>query len=311
MSQSTLRREDQTRFWDRQAAYYSDAHMTNDNGGELAIVRMLCAEYVANGSTPCDIVTFGGADGCRDPRVVLDVFASTGIRPAEIYFNDLSSEMVMQARSKYLNTLSDGGISVLTLAGNMADVIDYIPHAPRRVVVGGYHIEAFLRSSEAEGYPLCGLDEYVRSADMLGEHLTLEWCDITKDGYEATGNIFRFNARESQDAALVSTILSSFNGHAIVKTSGALRVIARHAEGGEPFISHWYTDAGFRTLLSTGFGDRVLGLPLHRCVKGIVACIDPVGFRPTGMVTMLNNVIGNILPKDIVRNLAAINSISQ
>ncbi len=311
LSSTALRREDQKRFWDRQAATYGDSNMTNDNDGELAIVRQVCAEYAGISQTLNDIVTFGGADGCRDPRVVMDAFASGRMRPAAIYFNDLSPEMVMQARSKYLNVLSDRGISVLTLAGNVADVIDYIPYAPRRVVIGGYHIEAFLRASCAEGYPMCGLDEYVRSAEVIGNHFMLEWCDIAKDGYEPTGKIFHFNAHEVADIVLVRTMVSAFTGRAIVKASGALRVISRGTKDGEPFISHWYTEAGFRTLLSTGFGERALGLPLYRCAKGIVAYIDPIEDVPTGMVTMLNNVIGNILPKDVVRNLLAINAISR
>ncbi len=308
---SLLQREDQRRFWDRQAPHYSEANMTNDNDGELALVRQFCAEYATHSSELRDIVTFGGADGCRDPRVVIDAFASTGLRPAEIYFNDLSSEMVQQARNKYLNAYSDKGMSVLGLAGNVADVIDYIAHSPRRVVIGGYHIEAFLHASRSEGYSMCGLEEYIRSADILGSQFTLEWCDVGPTGYEPTGKIFHFDTRDTIDMTIVETVVSAFRGHTVVRNCGALRVIARHTQESEPFISHWYTDAGFRTLLSTGFGERTFGLPLRRCAKGIVVCIDPLMDRPTGMVTMLNNVIGNMLPKDVVRNLTAIDAISR
>jgi hypothetical protein len=88
-----LTREGQKTFWDRQAPDYGSADMT-DNKGEEILVRSLSSEVSARNEPLEDIVTLGGAVGCRDPLIVTDVLRKP---PARIYFNDLSDKMTRAA----------------------------------------------------------------------------------------------------------------------------------------------------------------------------------------------------------------------
>src|SRR3989344_4631480 len=87
--------EGQRLFWDRQTKYET-AQMTNDNSGELTVVGNLCRELAGNG-TIHDVVTLGGAVGCRDPDFVLEQLVRNGVRPREIWFNDLSEKLTERA----------------------------------------------------------------------------------------------------------------------------------------------------------------------------------------------------------------------
>ncbi len=91
----------QKTFWDRQASLYEKADMTVDNQGELMCVLKRCREISFK-----ELITLGGAVGCRDPKIILDDIISRNKKPLpRVLFNDLSSQQVAWAREKTLKTM--------------------------------------------------------------------------------------------------------------------------------------------------------------------------------------------------------------
>lgn len=305
-----LTTEGQRRFWDRQSADYGSADMTNDNEGELLLTRDLCDDYVRRSFELVDVVTLGGADGCRDPRIVCDTFALHGKRPQRIYFNDLSEKMVRQALGGHLLKYSPK-VNVVPLAGDIGTIAESIPRRPRRVIIGVYHLSAFTKAAPAHGFPRDGLTEYLENKKHFGSEFVLQWCKIVSGACTPSGVRIGFNAETViGDMKMLRSMLETIACVRAQKEAGALRVLSFNGYEGEFFVSHWYNRAGFLEMLRHAFGPRANHARIRRCAKGMVACIDPLERRPEGVLTILNNVVGNMLPEQVVGNLAAIHAMS-
>lgn len=90
--------ENQSAFWDAQSDVYEVADMTNDNQQEMDVVIGKCRELPYE-----DMVTLGGAVGCRDPKLILNdlLTRECAARPT-LFFNDLSPKQVQRAREVVL-----------------------------------------------------------------------------------------------------------------------------------------------------------------------------------------------------------------
>lgn len=138
----------QTAFWDAQAEGYEAADMTNDNSGELEIVLEKSREIMCD-----DIITLGGAVGCRDPKVILeDMLAQGKARTPKVVFNDLSEQQTRKA-VEILKPVTDLGVAITFAPGEIRNVCGHIPPAPRRLILGVYHSDAFFKSEPAAGLP--------------------------------------------------------------------------------------------------------------------------------------------------------------
>jgi hypothetical protein len=306
-----LSEDGQRRFWDTQSETYEHADMTIDNEGELALVRNYCAGVELGSVVMSDVVTFGGAVGCRDPRVACEALQSRDVYPREIYFNDLSDAMVRHALRTHLLPYRASGTRVIALPGNVADITSSIPKRPRRVIVGVYHVDAFTRALPENGYPRDGLSEYIQNRNALGSHFLFQWCRVESGSCVPSGLTIRFDADEACNEAMLRELLDSIVRARSDTEEGALRVVAGDTDKSLPFISHWFNESGFRRLLEYGFGQRANSARIDRCAKGMVACIDPLGRQPEGIVTVLNNVLGNMLPEHLGTNLSAIHQLSE
>lgn len=298
-------REGQEAFWNRQAPDYASRNMT-DNEGETVLVKTLSFDVTSHGHTVEDVVTLGGAVGCRDPLIV-----TTALRtpPKTIYFNDLSKEMTQAARKGALSEYDSVHTKIHLLPGPVHEIASSIPCRPRRVLIGVYRAAALTASLPLEGYGVSGVDEYLHSTEVLGETFLFEPLLIDASGeYRETGIRFLLNTMtaernlEKVKAGLEHSIRSG--------AANVIRVVGRH-EGKEGyFLSHWFTEGGIMALVRAAFGsDRIGSLSLERCAKGFVICIDPKE-PPQGIVTMLNNVLGNIIPDEQLATLVAIDALS-
>lgn len=298
---SVLDRAGQQAFWDRQAADYELADMTLDNGGELDLVRELCRQFCRTGYHAEDVVTLGGAVGSRDPKVVLEVLEHNGKRPTTVYFNDLSEPMTKKAVATELASYAAQG-ACKALPGPIHEAARLIVSRPRRIIVGIYRMDAFVSANPHYGYELDGLAEYQKNAEKIGTHLVIEPVCLSGDGYVVLPQRTTAYSGTPLPKHAAATIAARAQGSRF----DAMRVIGTHPGQEGFFLSHWYTEAGIRKLLSRCFSEQQLAnLSLMPCAKGFVICIDPPE-PPQGIVTILNNVVGNVLPHEQVATLRAI-----
>ena len=306
-----LTREAQVKFWDRQAGDYSTADMTT-NKGELALVRKFTEHFSKRGLSAEDVVTLGGANGCRDPLVVTEVLQlSDHSWQGGVFFNDLSSNMVAEARRTNLADFGKAG-QLQTMSGPIHEIAYAISHRPRRVLLGVYSTDAFVHDHPAFGYESAGLIEYLRNGSRLGNRFVIDVTHITQDGLYADEPEERMFIRNDDSEAYVERHRQALERIAKIAerepaTPLAFRVVGEH-EGEEGiFLSHWFTEAGFEALLKPRFVGHTI--EISTCAKGFVACIDPPE-QPKGIVTMLNNVLGNVLPEEQSPTLEAIRRFS-
>ena len=119
---------------------------------------------------------------------------------------------------------------------------------------------------------------------------------------------FIFLAEQARER--LSDVLASLKSFLVSGEVGAFRVIGQHANKPGFFLSHWFTEKGITDLIQSCFdSQRIRAMSLKPCGKGFVVCIDPVE-PPRGIVTLLNNVIGNVLPHEQMETLRAIDRVS-
>lgn len=303
-----LDRAGQQAFWDRQAPDYDAADMTLDNEGELKIVASISRDQLSKNGSIDDIVTLGGAVGSRDPKVVVDVIRESSSTLSHIYFNDLSSHMTSRAVSTVLRSYTDKTSGITALPGPIHEVGESIPCRPRRVVIGVYRARALVEAYPHLGYPLSGIEEYIKNSSIIGTRLIVEPLDIRNGVYGTPSIRLQLTADSSANdkSAVSNEIIRQLEKERV----DAIRVIGTHEHKEGFFISHWFTEEGIINLVRRSFKRERRGhLSIVPCAKGYVLCIDPTE-KPQGMVTILNNVIGNILPDEQIKTLEVIDKLS-
>ena len=303
-----LDRKGQQTFWDRQAPTYDLADMTLDNAGELKIVESLSRDFVTKCPVTSDIVTLGGAVGSRDPKTIIETMLELEHCPSHIYFNDLSVDMTRRAIDVTLQPYVAQGTRITAIPGPIHEIEEIIPRSPRRVILGAYRARALIEAYPHLGYPLSGIEEYLKNSAVIGSRLRIEPLDIRDGQYQKPTTCFFLTeaSTQSEKNAVCGEIIHQLE----VERVDAIRVVGTHEDKDGFFISHWFSEEGLMNLIRRSFNrDRRKYLSVMPCAKGYVVCIDPIE-NPRGIVTILNNVIGNILPHEQIMTLEAIDRIS-
>lgn len=303
----------QSAFWDAQAAIYEGADMTVDNCQEMDVVIEQCREI------PCsEIVTLGGAVGCRDPKMILEKLfpmSSSWRSWPRVVFNDLSFQQVEWAKGKVLKTYEDAGLKVTYFPGEIKNVCRNIGiRNPRRLIIGVYDCGSFFEAHPADGYPLCGYDEYLKNCEILGHEFLIDWMRYTPKGNLVScgvrSEIGSSDSLEDQEAVkTVLQIIYHGTNNGGFKDVIGLQIIGRSPNRNGFFLSHWYKSSGFKRMLVDVFPVDSFSIKEFHFAKGMVFVVDPVGREPRGVITVLNNVIGNVLPQSQFETLSAIREI--
>ncbi len=306
----TLTVEGQKAFWDAQAATYENEEMTTDNQGEMDAVLDAYREVDCE-----DIVTLGGAVGSRDPKMLLeDTFSRTGGYVPRVVFNDLAPQQVNRAKSSILKSFIDDGVEMVFLSGEIAHVCREIERKPRRLIIGVYNCEAFFKADPQVGYPFCGYDEYLRNERVLGEEFLFDWVELSETN-EPTSTGIRAKISTSGEEIRKIAVRDSLAAMQREISSGAIPSIAALQIVGQTegrsgfFLSHWYTPDGIHKLVGSVFRSNAFSISTRHFAKGMVLIVNPIGSKPQGVVTVLNNVIGNVLPQSQHQTLQAIKGI--
>ncbi len=282
-------REGQRLFWDRQAVDYDQVSLTG-NHAELALVRALCNFFCEAGYRADDVISLGCGVGSRDPEIVLECLSNHSQTASTIYLNDLSERMLARA-STFLSGRYSGEYALRP--GAAADALRTISPRPRRVILGVYRAEAFARPSTHYGHMLSGFDDYMQNAERLGPYFEIR--DLRLQQNEER---FLAEMRVTPGSDLTH-LRASIDDLSNVAALDVMRIVGWKSHGDvEFFLSHWFTNHGIRRLLAMHLGEkRASNISLVSCGKGFVICIDPPE-APQGIVTMLNNVFGNLVPQD-------------
>lgn len=293
----------QQAFWDDQADCYEGADMTNDNTGEMEVALEKCREV----QPIREIVVLGGAVGCRDPKMILDsLYPSSHNNTSnlpKVFFNDLSRPLIKRAKEMVLRPWADRGVQIEYLHGEIRGVCQQVPRQPRRFILGVYDARSFFSASPNEGYPLCGFDEYLKNHAIIGEHLCMTWvalrddCRLVPYGSKVCANSPEASAT---DLNVVKSDLEAtyrmIEPNKSLRDVVAIQVIGRRREKPGFFLSHWYTTEGITRLVRLVFPHKLFSIDIVHSAKGIILTIDPHATTDHGIVTMLNNVLGNVLP---------------
>jgi hypothetical protein len=144
-----LTRAGQVAFWNRQARTYEATDMTNDNPHEIA-----CVIGKTDPGVHSEIITLGGAVGCRDPLLILKAKfcsekegggCSRGGRLPRVFFNDIAPEMVRKAEESVLAGCRTCGVEMEFYPGPIAEICTWIKRdRSRTLLLGVYSDEGFL-----------------------------------------------------------------------------------------------------------------------------------------------------------------------
>lgn len=301
--------EGQKVFWDAQSGTYETEDMTTDNQGEMNVVLEHCRKINCT-----DIVTLGGAVGCRDPRAILkDIFLTQKGSNLEVVFNDLSKRQVERAQTSILKPFIDMGIKITFLSGEITDVCQHITKKPRRLLLGVYNCQSFFKAEPEEGYPFCGYDEYIRNSRILGEEFIFDWVKLskTKKLVSVDGLYIKVSAKDnmSQSTGKATLLLENEKISKGTMSVSALQIIGQKENKSGFFLSHWYTQSGILELARSIFSPNEFSINIKHFAKGMLLIVDPINTEPQGIVTVLNNVIGNVLPQSQYKTLQAIRRI--
>lgn len=308
-------RAGQVAFWNRQARTYEATDMTNDNPHEIA-----CVVEKTDPSVHSEIVTLGGAVGCRDPLAILkakycsgkDGFCRRGANLPKIFFNDIAPEMVRKAEENVLAGCRECGVEMEFCPGPIAEACVQIKMSrSRTLLLGVYSDDGFFKSDTQKGYPVCGFDEYMKNCEILGERFWFDWL-VLRGGALQTDHYGFFVEPAWSAEKLNDARMQLASDYATAARSGelvALQVVSAHRNREGFFISHWFNVRGILSLLKEVFSEDEFETTEAAFPKGMLFAITRRNSAPTGIATILNNVLGNILPQEQIFTLNRVKGI--
>jgi len=290
--------------------------MTNDNPHEIA-----CVIERTDPGVHSEIVTLGGAVGCRDPLAIIkakycsekDGSCCQGSRLPRIFFNDISPEMVRRAEESILAGCKGCGVEMEFCASPIADACFRVKKGSvsRMLLLGVYSDDGFFKSDPRNGYNLSGFDEYMKNSEVLGERFWFDWL-VLRDGSLQTDRYGLFVEPIWPAEKLADVRMQLANDYATaVRSNGlvALQVVSAHRDRDGFFISHWFNARGILSLLREVFPEDVFGIKEDTFPKGMLFAIKKRNSVPEGIATILNNVLGNVLPQEQISTLNRVKDI--
>ncbi|TSC94569.1 MAG: hypothetical protein CEN87_410 [Parcubacteria group bacterium Licking1014_1] len=308
-------RAGQVSFWNRQARTYEAADMTNDNPHEIT-----CVIRKTDPGVHSEIITLGGAVGCRDPLTILkakfcsekDGSCCRGIKLPRVFFNDIAPEMVRKAEENVLAGCKACGVEIEFYLGPIAEACVQIKRdLSRTLLLGVYSDEGFFNSNPQNGYHLCGFDEYMKNCEVLGERFWFDWL-VLRDGSLQTDRHGLFVEPAWSVEKLTHARKQLADDYATVSQSCklvAVQVVSAHRDREGFFISHWFNAQGIFSLLREVFPDEEFKVEQSTFPKGMLFTIERRNSTSEGIVTIINNVLGNILPEEQISTLVQVRAV--
>jgi hypothetical protein len=255
-------------FWDSVSQVYETSDMTHCGADyELDIVFDLITRH-----PPENLVCIGVADGCRDPLQLLYFMENTGVPlPKAITLNDLSGKM-LKLCEKRLEALKKVGPCTTYVQGPLQEIELVKDLGSYLYCMGCYNAT----------YIIPALNLYQANKSIIGTHFTLIPY-FFKEGVCSPGDKLVFD-------------IENFEEHEtkLVDMSKHEEFMSFFVETNTGFISHYYSKTNFAAYLRTIF--KTCSIEVLESSRYLVNIITKGDGPHTGLITTLNNVIGNIPP---------------
>jgi indoleamine 2,3-dioxygenase len=261
------------KFWDSVATVYSDNEMTQCNSDfEL---ETLCHKVITE--QPTTLNCFGVADGNRDPIFILDYIEKQGWSlPAHMVINDISPEMVNQATNNITDKYDIPTRYVVSPIDSLHLPSRYVK-SNTKLFIGTYSIS----------YIKDALKLYEKEKDIIGAHVTLTQVFYTagqlQTGKSQTGSYSELNVDELFDEDLYAIRFETETG----------------------FVSHYFNEPVLYCLLGNIFRTEADIFVSEKYPRYGLMSLNKTVDHTTDVhvVTMLNNVLGNIKTEDQIESL--------
>jgi len=291
-----------TVFWNEKADSYSKAELTNEAPEELEALRELAAEL-----SPETILSLGCADGRRDPIPALELLMETGHTVKKVLCNDLSPLLLDRAAANMALVPKEACMQSLFRSGPMhlLGSLEGSQPEPKALLVGAYRFEMLLAG---------GLRSYIRNSRLVGDRLSFGLYRLQTSGRGNRAQVIPLpltvgSSASSRDLAAAEGYLNASVREAEQKDGANLGVHVRgtfEADERGVFSSAWFTRKGLAELLRLFFSPDRYSVSINAAGKCWLCRINPRDSKPRGLVTLLNNVLGNILPHELTKSLSAV-----
>lgn len=264
-------------FWNSVADIYESSNMTHHKADqELDFVN----NCIKNELT--ELVCLGAADGCRDPMKILEYLKKNNLNyPKYLTVDDLSPKL-LDVCAKRLDELNIN-ISTKYIAAPINKLEDFVTRNYfKTLVLYGVYDADFIHNA---------LAIYEENKQVIGETFTCDYLSFESNRlYYHKGIKFHISDRKKY-ITTIDNIRSAntFLAYSICTNTG--------------FISHYYDIDGLKK-----FNDKIFGLKhlsTQKIGKRYIVCkIGSTKYER--LVTILNNVIGNIPWNDLTDSLKVI-----
>lgn len=270
-------------FWDERAGIYDEASLT-DNEGELDILSDICEELWLSGDK-LNVTTYGGATGLRDPIFLIETLINMKVEVESIFFNDISSEMVVLAERNIKNKFPLSDCSTFT--GDIEEAIDTNPNEPGCLMLGVYNIDSLAPQDSSE---YSALDMYMQS-NKLGSAFKIHALDfsdedsLSEDKVLWSCSIEEYQKNKDENK---KTFLDICN-----KQKNGVMVLSEDDNGDTIFSSCWYRKDFLFNLAKSFFSEEKYFIKQYEKGRSLVVSICP-NKGISNVTTIINNTFGNL-----------------
>lgn len=253
-------------FWDGVSQVYSEKDLTkHDNDSELNFVLERTHDIV-------ELVCLGAADGCRDPVAILEHMLKKGIvLPTKLVCNDISPKLleVCEKRLVEFPTIPYKQFFPVPLCDLKVDATNM----NTRIIIGTYNANYIMQS----------LSLYNDNNEVIGTIFDLSYLtfDDKTGEFKKSDQKLTFHIKNFEDYK--DTIMSWRN---------VPNFYAYSVETDKDFVSHYFDLDCLTAVYKFVFDSVPVNSVTEEGDRYIVADIGSQ--NPQRIVTMLNNVLGNI-----------------
>lgn len=277
-----------TGFWDSVATDYSSNTMTTHMADyEMDILLQNIKQFNYEG-----VAGFGVADGSRDPIQIVEYLEKNKLvsENFEIFMNDISANMLTVAKTNIKNKQLDKYIN--HDSHNQLCNISHINFVTRvrnpLFCIGVYNAEYIVESLE-----LYNQNKNTVGKEFILTPIYLTECDILEEQRSISFDISKHNDYSVQ----------------ILEMAKSTNFYAYRVKTNNNFISHFFSATCLKHVLTNIFknmniiqfrGTKDANHDNRRYIINIIKNDKQTNF----IVTMLNNVLGNIYTEDHIKSLA-------
>ena len=282
-------------FWDSVGEYYSQSDMTHLKGdAELLYIN----EYLKNNTKIEHLISLGCADGKRDPISLISTnFLKTG---KSILLNDISKNFIEIAKQNTSKLTTKTDIQTYAYHCPITDLKRCINKTSQQnynhscLILGIYDIE-FIEDA------LC---EYKKEKNLLGKLFTISTLHFDRNSLSISDNKITFDiANYKNKMPKILNLIKNKNGNN--KQIAGLSISTNNG-----FISHYYNNQSFKNIIYKIFDKDAFEIEIKKLnSRYLIAKISKKNITPTTLITMINNVLGNIPHKEQLESLVSIKNL--